>query len=70
MSRLADRDCPRCGSDFFLRYIDPLDTHWTGHYYCPDCDTLFKFIGGKLVAMTPTQEPYADFGTFLKGIRR
>lgn len=66
--RFVEKECPRCGSDFLLRYKDPSNLYrYKGWLYCPQCDTLYN---KEMHAMVRTVEPYADFGTFIKGWRR
>lgn len=68
--RLSDISCPDCRAENLLKFWDPQDTSWRGHYYCPECDTLFQDVGGHLYGMVKTQEPYTDFDAFLKGLSR
>ena len=66
-SRLAEENCPLCGSDYVLKYWDKDWNPWhPSWYYCPECDTLFN---EDWMALVKTVEPHADFGTFLKGLR-
>ncbi len=68
MSKLVERECPRCGSDFLLRYRDKSYAGFNKYLYCPECDTLFRpDFKGRLWAMVKTQEPYADWHTMWEG---
>jgi len=69
MSKLVERECPLCRSDYLLKFKDP-GFSYQGYLYCPECDTLFRPNRGgtgELMAMVKTIKPYDDFRTFLKG---